>query len=748
MPFFKKSGNLAIAVDPRKGRSLRLVGSLRHLNRPQKFVVERYFSKWGALYDTRLLPKFLKDAERVNLPLEISDSAEKFYKNEIRRRTVVLRAKLHFAGQKKAGSGLIVIAQQKGDEVSRAIKKVLSTLTDESQQLQNPLQAFKLEELVKLEDGLIEYDESFKRLFPPYMKNRLSLEESSAFFRQIAVRHIPAMLSGELRRVVQEFVDTLHLLRDPLTLDEFERLATEANARVHVTTEAKKLRTYADSVERLIVTNKDTQASDLEDAFKKGVLGVPIRAKLYRFQQKGVAFFLMNKRALLADDMGLGKTIQAITAGVALKRYEGIRRVLVVCPASLKLQWEREIRRFTYESVKVVTGEAKEREYIYETLRRSDAPFFTVINYELTYRDTKHLKEIDWDLLVLDEAQRIKNFRTQTYSAIKSLPNKYVFALSGTPLETELYELYNIINFIMPGILPVNPLRFRERYCEFDAFGKIRGYKNVYEVQKKISAITLRRTKEDTLSELPPVVETPIWLEMDDKQRKIYGEIRLGIRNVLTREQWGELTLKNVMVELMRLREICDSPRIHFPDMKQSPKERELVVLLREQVVHRRAQAIVFTQWTRMAELVAETLEQEKLAFVYLHGGVDTRAREILVRDFQAGKYSIFLSTDAGGVGLNLQAASLVINFDLPWNPAKLDQRVSRAHRLGQAGTVNVINLLMSGTVEENLVRVLEKRKRLFQEVFSAWEEGGKPEQITLEKYLRDTRELVEELLG
>ena len=741
MRFGRKSSTLAVSIDEKKGRSLRLIGSLRYLNRPQKFTVERYFTKWGTLYDIRLLPKFLKDAQKVGLPVDISDSAVKFYENEIARRTVLFEANI------ASGKRLTVMVKPKGAEFHRTIKRILSNFCKDNESLKNPLDAFMLEEKVKLAEGIVEYTDNFKKLFPAFVKDALSIEPSQSFFGQISVRHIRGSLSENLKLILDEYVDPLHLLKEPVKLNEFLRRAKEAGARIRVLPEAVAIARNAEIIEKLIVTNKEAPAKSLDAAIARGLLSVPIKPRLYRFQQKGVAFLLINKRALLADDMGLGKTVQAITAAVALRHYEGIKRVLIVCPASLKLQWEREIKRFTNESVKVVSGEAKEREFIYQTLERDDPPFFTIINYELTYRDTKHLKEIDWDLLILDEAQRIKNFRTQTYSAIKSLPNKYVYALSGTPLETELYELYNIMDFIRPGVLPENPLKFRERYCEFDAFGKIRGYKNVAEVQRKISAVTLRRTKEDTLSELPPVIETPIWLEMDEKQKKIYLDVKNGLRNFLTREQWNELTLKNVMVELMRLREICDSPRIHFPEMNPSPKEKELVVLLHEQVEGRQSQAIVFTQWTRMAELIAEILKNEKLSFAYLHGGVDSREREILVREFQAGKHKIFLSTDAGGVGLNLQAASLVINFDLPWNPAKLDQRISRAHRLGQEGPVNVINLLMSGSIEENLVRILERRKRLFHEVFSAWEEGGKPEQITIEKYLKDTRELVEELL-
>ncbi len=170
-------------------------------------------------------------------------------------------------------------------------------------------------------------------------------------------------------------------------------------------------------------------------------------------------------------------------------------------------------------------------------------------------------------------------------------------------------------------------------------------------------------------------------------------------------------------------------------------------MLLREQAEMRGGQAIVFTQWTRMAELLEEELREAGLPCVYLHGGVEAGKRAKMVEDFRLGKYRVFLSTDAGGVGLNLQAASLIINFDLPFNPAKVEQRTGRAHRIGQTEPVLVVNLLMSRSVEENLVRVLERRQELFARVFEQWETAVSPSQVTLESWLKDSRMLARELL-
>jgi SNF2 family DNA or RNA helicase len=281
----------------------------------------------------------------------------------------------------------------------------------------------------------------------------------------------------------------------------------------------------------------------------------------------------------------------------------------------------------------------------------------------------------------------------------------------------------------------------------FDNFGKITCYKNIDEIQRKISAVTLRRTRKDALSDLPPIITQNIWLEFDAEQRAAYDDIRRGVIESLTWEEWRELDVKNLLVQLARLRELCDSLRIHFPERAPSPKERELAVLLREQVHGRRGQAIVFSQWTRMADLIDAELTAEKMPHSYLHGGVEARERAEMVDAFQRGETRVFLSTDAGGLGLNLQAASLIVNFELPFNPAKVEQRIARAHRLGQIEPVVVVNLLMSGSVEENLVRILSRRQELFAKVFEEWEDGSRPAQVTLDKWLRDSRKLAHELL-
>jgi len=734
--------NLRLVVDEGRGtRALKLVGSQKRLPRPQRFFLQRYFNRWGNFIDLRNYEEFKSQLPFAGIMIETAPGVEEFVDAELQRRVAVFDARM------ASGVEFQVVVRPKADAMFRPLYQMVTGIAGKDMSLPDPLDAFGLEERIKEAECRVEYTKKFHELFPRYMHNRVSLEESYRFHRQLAVRHLPEALEDDIRAVVEDFTGGARLLTEPARADEFVQQVQAAGAKLRITDDARKLAQFYRLRDKLGVTRNGQEPGNLAADLKRGSLRLPLKEKLYHFQELGVAHLFLTGRALLADDMGLGKTVQSIAAALALRRYKGIQRALVICPASLKLQWRQEIERHAGDEALVITGDATEREELYAQAASAHPPLFTILNYELTFRDLAQLEKIPFDLLIIDEVQRIKNFRTKTYAAIKKIKHEYIFALSGTPLETELEELYNIVRLVNPVVLPANPLKFRERYCKFDAFGKIVGYQHIPEVTRRIAAITLRRTRADALGELPRVQERPVWLEFEAKQRAIYDGIRDGLNRALSAEQVRGLDVKNVMTEVMRLREICDSPRIHFPEMKPSPKEMETLALLEEHIRGRQKQAVVFTQWTRMGDLLEEQLREAGFAVAYLHGGVEAKKRAELVEEFQRGKFHVFLSTDAGGLGLNLQSASMVINFDLPFNPAKVEQRVARAHRLGQTESVYVVNLLMSGSIEENLVRIIARRQKLFSDVFAHWESGDKPEQITLDEWLRDVRKLARELL-
>jgi SNF2 family DNA or RNA helicase len=279
-------------------------------------------------------------------------------------------------------------------------------------------------------------------------------------------------------------------------------------------------------------------------------------------------------------------------------------------------------------------------------------------------------------------------------------------------------ELYTIMRFIDERALGPNPLAFRDRYVLLDRFGSIQGYQHTAEVSRKLASLVLRRTKQETLSELPPLIEKPLWLSLTDVQRKIYRELRGEARELLSQNAWDAVHTNNAMVLLQRLREVCDTPELIDPLHTESQKLSELQAILADEVGALDRQAIIFTQWTRMGEILVRELTAAGYGPAFLHGGLDSKQRNAVIEQFVSGQARVFISTDAGGVGLNLQNASLVVNFDLPFNPAKLSQRIGRAWRLGQQNTVVVVNLLCKSTVEESLLRILEEKRALFDDVF------------------------------
>ena len=443
---------------------------------------------------------------------------------------------------------------------------------------------------------------------------------------------------------------------------------------------------------------------------------------LYGYQEDGVVHLAFGRRVLLADDMGLGKTIQAIAAAALLKQLRDIQHVLVVCPASLKHQWAREVRHFTSLSVQVIEGNPIQRRQLYRDLQ-----FFNIINYELVRFDEEEIMRREFDLVILDEAQRIKNWRTQTADKVKRLRSPYAFVLTGTPLENRLDELYSVFQFIDPTIL--GPLwRFNERYYETErrpsGSYKVLGYKHLDELRRRIGPYVMRRVREDVLLDLPERVDSNFFVEMTDPQWTAYGEYEHRVAQLMARARRRPLSPEEHQILLgclVKMRLICNALALHDPEIKPqdrektAPKLRELREILGEEVASNGHKAIVFSQWTRMLALTEPVLEGLKLGWVKLTGDVPSKKRGALIEQFfEDPKCKVFLATDAGGVGLNLQAASMVVNLDLPWNPAVLAQRIARAHRHGQPHTVHVVNLIAQGTIEERMLDTLAAKRAVF----------------------------------
>ena len=463
-----------------------------------------------------------------------------------------------------------------------------------------------------------------------------------------------------------------------------------------------------------------------------------ISTRLYPFQESGAMHLAFSRRTLLADDMGLGKTVQAIAASALLKELRGIQRVLIICPASLKHQWSREIRRFTSLPVNIVEGGLMKRRQLY-----GDPAFFTILNYEIVRQDIKEIEHLRPDLIILDEAQRIKNWRTKTATTVKRLQSRYAFVLTGTPLENRLDELYSIFQFIDPRIL--GPLwHFNDRFFHLEerrsGTYKVLGYRNLDELRGIIAPYTLRRTREEVLQDLPSRIDNNFFVEMTPAQIEAYKEYRETVARLAAKARKRLLTPKEQRIllnSLVKMRIICNALALHDKKIplseseKTAPKLRELSQILSDQIIEDGKKAIVFSQWAEMLKLVEPVLKRLGLGYVKLTGEVPSAKRGDLIRCFfEDPDCRVFLSTDAGGLGLNLQAASLVINLDLPWNPAVLEQRIGRAHRHGQKRSVQVVNLVAQGTIEERMLDTLAGKRTVFAGVFG---KASAPESIRFE---------------
>ena len=442
-----------------------------------------------------------------------------------------------------------------------------------------------------------------------------------------------------------------------------------------------------------------------------------------------------TERALLADEMGLGKTIQAIAACALLHRLGQAARVLVVTPASLKTEWEEQIQRFTDLPYQLVFGMRSRRLEAYETAGQRRAgvspaqpqteagetpaplPFFTIVNYEQMLADSLEVnRRLRPDVIVLDEAQRIKNWSTKTTQAVKRLRSRYAFILTGTPIENRIDELYSLMDFLSPSLL--GPLfRFNREYYTLDDRGRPSGYRNLDKLHERIKPHMLRRRKADVETELPERTDRNHFVPLSAEQQGEYDGhegVVARLASIAKRRPLTQQEQDKLLRHLNMMRMVCDTDYILNPDHRACPKLAELEKLLEECRDNPEVKVIVFSEWERMLELVKEACGRLKLGFAWHTGTVPQKRRRAEINAFKSDpQCRVFLSTDSGAAGLNLQNASVVINCDLPWNPAKLEQRIARAWRKHQTRAVTVINLVSENTIEHRMLGTLSNKQAL-----------------------------------
>lgn len=434
-----------------------------------------------------------------------------------------------------------------------------------------------------------------------------------------------------------------------------------------------------------------------------------LKSPVLPYQLDGIAFAVGAGRAILADEMGLGKTVQGIGVAELLAREVSITRTLIVCPATLKAQWRSEIDRFCDRTVTIVTGGPQERAAQYA----ADS-FYTICNYEQMLSDVDIVERLTWDLIILDEGQRIRNWESKTSRVIKGLRSRFALVLTGTPLENRLEDLFSIVQFIDNRRLGPG-FRFFSRHRVVDDRGKIIGIRNLTELRHTLKPILLRRTRQSVRQQLPPCVTEILRIEPTEAQRELTAEFQQNVSRIVSKPFLTEMDLIRLQKELLRCRLAANCPSLVDTQLPaNSGKLERLDELFEELLADDSRKMLVFSEWTSMLDLIEPMLVRRGSGFVRLDGAVPQRSRAALVDRFQTEpECRVFLATNAGATGLNLQAANTIVNVDLPWSPALLEQRIARAHRLGQQQPVDVLLLITTETLEERMLQVHSEKSTL-----------------------------------
>ncbi|MCR5295729.1 MAG: DEAD/DEAH box helicase [Lachnospiraceae bacterium] len=469
----------------------------------------------------------------------------------------------------------------------------------------------------------------------------------------------------------------------------------------------------------LIRSFKTTRDSDYE--LPKG-----LRAKMRPYQLNGFKWLMtvmsFGFGGILADDMGLGKTLQMISVLLAAREEGKTGSSLIVCPASLIYNWLEEFSRFAPTlSVTPVVGSKEERKNILgSAFSENENPDAFVTSYDLLKRDINLYEDHTFAFIVLDEAQYIKNPGSAAAKSVKILKGNHRFALTGTPIENRLSELWSIFDFLMPGFLYGYETFRKELELPITA----REDKAAAERLKKMTApFILRRLKGDVLKDLPEKLEETRYAAFGEPQRKLYDAQVVRMKELLSASSEDEFKKSKIQIlaELTHLRQICCDPSLYFDNYRGGSAKREVLLTLVRNAIDSGHRILIFSQFTSMLALIEEDLKNEGIAYFVITGATPKEERGKLVKRFNSGDTAVFLiSLKAGGTGLNLTGADVVIHYDPWWNLAVQNQATDRAHRIGQTRVVSVFKLIVKGTIEEKILEMQETKKDLADEILSS----------------------------
>lgn len=527
----------------------------------------------------------------------------------------------------------------------------------------------------------------------------------------------------------------------------------------------ENFRCYNDALDYIIEQRERIQRTQVMDTrYTDEVLDNLLTVSLYPYQKEGIRFAYKAGKSIIADEMGLGKTIQAIAAAEIFLREGLAESILIVCPTSLKYQWKREIEKFTggdriedideyiedgriCPKVVVVEGNPPKREQLY----KAKAPY-KIVSYHAMANDVRLHGKLMTDVLIMDEIQRLKNWDTIISRAARKVQSRYSVLLSGTPLENKLEELYSTME--LADQFCFGPYyKFRDEHILIDPdTGAVAGYKALNAVGEKASARLLRRTKKGVQLQLPKRSDQYLIVPMTKEQHDMHGEFRLEVARILQKYKkfhfMSEQDRKRLMLLLAQMRMVADSTFILEQNLKtrKDVKIAEVMNLLNNVFENGDEKVVIFSEWERMTRLVAMELDKRNIRYEYLSGSVPSKMRGELVQNFTTLPESrVFISTDAGSTGLNLQVASILINLDLPWNPAVLEQRIARIYRLGQQNPVQILNLVSKESIEEGMIGKLKFKTSMFEGVLDGGDDMVFINEDKFKKFMDDIDVVVRE---
>lgn len=549
------------------------------------------------------------------------------------------------------------------------------------------------------------------RELPPYTSVYLSYRDE----RCVKIR-IGSDNKEAYEQLAKDYFDKTHVLKK----SAYARIGSFLKQARQI---SDTFRCYKDAIDFIIDIREKAKRMKIVKTYDDEKLNNLLKVNLYPYQKEGIRFAAKAGKAIIADEMGLGKTIQAIGTAELLRKESLIGSVLILCPTSLKYQWRSEIKKFTDAEVFVIEGSHLKRK---EAYNRPEP--YKIISYNSAANDIKILGCLQTDMLIMDEVQRLKNWNTQISRAARKIESDYSVILSGTPLENKLDELYSIVEFVDNFRLAPYYL-FKDKHIITDETGKVLGYKNLNDIGKKLGDILIRRRKKDVKLQMPERSDKNLFIPMTNEQMEMHQEWQNQVRLLVLK--WRRMHFlsdkdrKRLLLFLSQMRMVCDSSYILDQKTRYDTKVDECVNIISDIISEEGEKVVVFSQWERMTRLIAKELEKKEIGFEYLHGGVPSEKRKNLVDNFMNEPSSrVFLSTDAGSTGLNLQSAATIINIDLPWNPAVLEQRIGRIYRLGQQNNIQVINLVTPDSIEQEMLGKLRFKTSMFEGVLDDGEDS------------------------